>query len=405
MPSTDRVTGSATKAAGSATKAAGSAGKAAGGATKLLPTDELGGAFKSLLGAVGQRAVGSLHEKVGGMAERLTDYAGQQGNSSLVAAVTGAKDIAEGKSPARSLLGAGMAGLKDKVKNLFGGGGKGNKLKVINIVESIDVGVPVRVAYNQWTEFADFPSFMKKVENVDQNEDEKLTWKAQVFWSHRNWESTIQSQVPDDHIVWKSKGDKGYVDGAVTFHALAPNLTRILLNLEYHPQGMFERTGNIWRAQGRRARLEFKHFHRHVMNNTILHPDEIEGWRGVIEDGEVVKDHETAVREEQEAEAPDARGDSGELDADDTSRDAQEGTADEDTESQPADDEDQAGQAGDKEEPENDGFTDEEPESNGDAPSRRSRPRQGSRRGTGTRQAKPVRRRTAGSGTSRRSAS
>lgn len=143
MPSTDRVTSGAGKAAGGA-------GKAAGSASKLLPTDELSGAFKSLLGAVGQRAVGSLHDKVGGMAERLTDYAGQQGNSSLVAAVTGAKDLAEGKSPTRSLLGAGMAGLKDKVKNLFGGGGKGGKkLKVINIVESIDVGVPVRVAYNQ----------------------------------------------------------------------------------------------------------------------------------------------------------------------------------------------------------------------------------------------------------------
>ncbi len=251
---------------------------------------------------------------------------------------------------------------------------------------------------------------MKKVENVDQNEDEKLTWKAQVFWSHRNWESTIQSQVPDDHIVWKSKGDKGYVDGAVTFHALAPNLTRILLNLEYHPQGMFERTGNIWRAQGRRARLEFKHFHRHVMNNTILHPDEIEGWRGVIEDGEVVKDHETAVSEEQEQrEGQDAgrdeRSDAGEPDADDTGRDADGDATGEDTEPQPAEDEDQAAEAADEEEPENDGLPDEDPEPNGDGPSRRSRPRQSSRRGTGTRQAKPVRRRSASSGTSRRSTS
>jgi uncharacterized membrane protein len=350
------------------------------------------------------------------MTERLTDYAGQQGNSSLVVAVTGAKDIAEGKSPARALFGAGAAGLKDKVKNLFGGGGKGGKkLKVTNIVETIDVGVPVRVAYNQWTEFADFPSFMKKVENVDQNEDEKLAWKAQVFWSHRTWESTIQSQVPDDHIVWKSKGPKGYVDGAVTFHELAPNLTRILLNMEYHPQGMFERTGNLWRAQGRRTRLELKHFHRHVMNNTILHPDEIEGWRGVIEDGEVVKDHETAVREEQEQQdgqgaGQDERGDAGEQDADGTARDAEddgaeEDTPDNDTGPRPAEDEDRDGESGDEDEPGRDGPTDEEPEPNGDGSSRRSRPRQASRRGTGTRQAKPVRRRSTSSGTSRRSTS
>ena len=68
--------------------------------------------------------------------------------------------------------------------------------------------------------------------------------------------------------------------------------------LEYHPQGMFERTGNLWRAQGRRVRLELKHFQRHVMAHALLSPDEVEGWRGVIEDGEVVKDHETALEEE-----------------------------------------------------------------------------------------------------------
>ena len=66
--------------------------------------------------------------------------------------------------------------------------------------------------------------------------------------------------MPDSHIVWRSKGAKGHVDGAVTFPELGPNLTRVLLVLEYHPQGLFERTGNLWRAQGRRARLEFKHF-------------------------------------------------------------------------------------------------------------------------------------------------
>ena len=86
----------------------------------------------------------------------------------------------------------------------------------------------------------------------------------------------------------------------MTFHEVTPILTRVLLVLEYHPQGLFERTGNIWRAQGRRARLEFKHFRRHVMSHAILHPDEIEGWRGEIRDSEVVKDHETALREEKE---------------------------------------------------------------------------------------------------------
>lgn len=262
-----------------------------------------------LASALADRAVSAARDRVEGAVGRLTDYAEDGGGPGLVSALTGAKNLAEGKSPTRSLLGAGWSGLKQKTAGLFGGGkdgkdgkgGGGKKIKVTNIVESVDVGVPIGVAYDQWTQFADFPTFMKKVENVEQADDQKLNWKAQVFWSHREWEATILEQQPEDKIVWRSKGAKGHVDGAVTFHELAPNLTRIVVVLEYHPQGMFERTGNIWRAQGRRVRLELKHFQRHVMTETILKPEEVEGWHGVIEDGEVVKDHETAMEEERSA--------------------------------------------------------------------------------------------------------
>jgi hypothetical protein len=167
-------------------------------------------------------------------------------------------------------------------------------------VEQLDVGLPVRVTYNLWTQFEDFPSYMKKVKSVEQADDEKVNWKAQVFWSNRTWEATILEQVPDSHIVWRSKGAKGHVNGAVSFTGLGPNLTRVLLVLEYYPQGLFERTGNIWRAQGRRARLEFKQFRRNAMTQAILHQEEIEGWRGEIRDSEVVRTHEEALREEEE---------------------------------------------------------------------------------------------------------
>jgi uncharacterized membrane protein len=268
------------------------------------PVDRLKSEAVGLIDALGDRAMASVRQKVEGAAGRLTDYADSGAGPGLVAAVTGAKGLAEGKSPARSLLGAGMTAAKEKVKGLFGRGGAkdghGKKqLKLTNIAESIDVGVPVRLAYNQWTQFTEFPTFMKKVESVEQAEDGKLNWKAQVFWSHRTWEATILEQVPDDKIIWRSKGAKGHVDGAVTFHELAPRLTRILLVMEYHPQGFFEGTGNLWRAQGRRARLELKHFRRHLMREAVLHPEEIEGWRGVIHDGEVVQDHESALAEEE----------------------------------------------------------------------------------------------------------
>jgi len=101
--------------------------------------------------------------------------------------------------------------------------------------------------------------------------------------------------------VWRSKGPKGHVDGTVSFHELSANLTRVLVVLEYHPQGFMERTGNLWRAQGRRARLELKHFRRYVMTQSLTRADEIEGWRGEIRDSEVVRTHEEAMEDEKKS--------------------------------------------------------------------------------------------------------
>src|SRR5689334_3589491 len=115
----------------------------------------------------------------------------------------------------------------------------------------------------------------------------------------------ITEQVPDERIVWTSKGEKGSVDGTVTFHEVTQDLTRILVVLEYHPQGFVEQTGNLWRAPGRRARLELKHFVRHVMRETILNPDDVKGWRGEIRDGEVVQEDDRDDEGEQDQEAKD----------------------------------------------------------------------------------------------------
>ncbi|WP_435829821.1 SRPBCC family protein [Micromonospora costi] len=269
---------------------------------------QLADEVRNLAQALGERAASAVTEKITGATDRLSEYAKQGGGPGLIAAATGAQRMAKGDSPVKAMIHAGMAGGKEKVMSALGRGkggkGGGKKLKVTNIVETIEVGVPVRVAYNQWTQFGDFPSFMKKVENVDTESDEKLAWKAQVFWSHRSWESTIVRQIPDRLIHWRSKGEKGSVDGTVSFHEVTPDLTRILVVLEYHPQGLFEHTGNLWRAQGRRVRLELKHFVRHVMTHTVLDPDSVQGWRGEIEDSQVVKDHDTAVREERERPEP-----------------------------------------------------------------------------------------------------
>jgi uncharacterized membrane protein len=273
------------------TRHAGRTSEAVGTAAQSSP---LQASLQNLFETVSGKAMTSVSDRLSGATERLTDYA-QGGGTGLLSAVTGVDKLGP---PIKSALRTGVGNVTGKVKESIQQGVAasrsgstdkgGEKVKITNIVEEIDVGVPIDLAYEQWTLFSEYPKFMKKVEKVEQVSDETLKWKAQVFWSHRTWESTIIEQVPNERIVWRSTGNKGYIDGAVTFHELAPDLTRIIVVLEYHPKGLFERTGNLWRAQGRRVRLELKNFQRHVMTSSVLHPDEVEGWHGEIHDGEVV---------------------------------------------------------------------------------------------------------------------
>lgn len=266
----------------------------------------LKGAFQDVLGALGDRAMHIAKERVTGLTDKLTEL-GDGGGGAKTVVADAAKEGASGGSPVKGAVKGAVEAGKDKLTDALPGGGggkkgKGDATKAMNFVESIDVGVPVSVAFNQWTQYEDWPSFMKKVERADHERDTpKVNMKAQVFWFHRTWEATIIDQIPDERIIWRSQGQKGHVDGSVTFHELAPRLTRILITMEYYPQGFVERVGNIWRTAGRRARLEIKHFRRHVMMNTILNPDDVEGWRGEIEDGEVTFTHDDVVKEEREA--------------------------------------------------------------------------------------------------------
>jgi uncharacterized membrane protein len=237
---------------------------------------------------LGRRLVAYYEAKLERAVRSLTAKA-EQGGPLLKAALAGVRALSEGKSPLRALLSFGWTALKETLAGIFGR----RKARPTTIVEQIDIGAPRRLVYDQWTLFQDFPGFMKKVVSVDQIADEKLNWKAKVFWSSRRWEATIVEQVPDDHIAWRT-GNR--IDGTVSFHEVAPDLTRVLLVIEYRPRGLFERIGNLWRAQGRRARLELKHFRRQVMTRSLVRPDEVAGWRGEIRGSEVVKPHDTGVR-------------------------------------------------------------------------------------------------------------
>ncbi|MFD7534892.1 SRPBCC family protein [Streptomyces sp. NPDC059819] len=263
--------------------------------------DHLKSELQSYLLAQGERLLTGVGHKLGETTGKLNDIA--EGNSPGFAklALDGGRKIAEGKGPVRTAVELGASHLKDNAKEMFknlGGkrkkGGGGRQPTVI--MESIDVGVPVREAYDQWTQFQSFATFAKGVKSATVADDTTSDWKVKVFWSSRSWKAHTTEQVPDARIAWTSEGAKGSVKGVVTFHPLGENITRVLLVMEYYSKGLFEKTGNIWRAQGRRARLDLKNFARHI----ALRGEAEGGWRGEIRDGEVVVSHDDAVAEEEE---------------------------------------------------------------------------------------------------------
>ncbi|MFF2513836.1 SRPBCC family protein [Streptomyces sp. NPDC058086] len=260
--------------------------------------DMLRDELTDFLGAQVGHLVDKAGEKLGDVTDQLLDTA-ENGGSLL--GIGGR--ILKGDSPLKAFVGEKAKGLKDnvmdKVKNVFGGGrgGKSGSTKVMNIIEVLDVGVPIRVAYNYWTQYEEFSDFTKGVRSVSRNDETASDWKVKVGPSTRGWKATVQEQVPDDRIVWSSEGAKGTTHGCVSFHELTPDLTRIVLVVEYYPSGFFEKTGNLWRVQGRRLRLDFKNFQRYV----TFADEDVEGWRGEIRDGEVVRSHEEALEEEEAA--------------------------------------------------------------------------------------------------------
>jgi len=237
---------------------------------------------------------GNVTSGIGNKIESATQKVQQVGEKgSLGTAGEVAKRTAEGESPVKAAMGAMASKVKDKVKGVFGKGRGGGTPKAMNIVESIDVGVPVSVAYNQWTQFQEFAKFMKGVEGVEQTSETESNWRVKVFKSRRSWKANITEQVPDRRIVWSSEGPKGSTQGVITFHPLADDLTRVLLSMRYYPQGLFEKTGNIWRAGGRRARLDLKNYRTFIMSEG----EATGSWRGEIHDGQV-----TAEPDEQDQE-------------------------------------------------------------------------------------------------------
>jgi uncharacterized membrane protein len=145
------------------------------------------------------------------------------------------------------------------------------------IEQSIDVHVPVHIAYNQWTQFEEFPSFMEGVEQVTQLDDTHLHWKVNIGGRTKEWRAVITEQLPDQRIAWTSTTGARNA-GVVTFHRLGDNHTRVMLQIDYEPEGLVENAGDMLGVVSSRVRGDLERFKAFVESQGV----ETGAWRGTI---------------------------------------------------------------------------------------------------------------------------
>ena len=146
------------------------------------------------------------------------------------------------------------------------------------VTKSIDVNVPVRVAYNQWTQFEEFPRFMKHVDRVEQLDDTTIRWIASIDGNEQQWLSDISEQDPDQRIAWHSTEGASNA-GVVTFHRLDDDETRVTVQMQYDPDGMVESMGAALGFLDRNLEDDLESFKDFIESRG----HETGAWRGEVE--------------------------------------------------------------------------------------------------------------------------
>jgi uncharacterized membrane protein len=145
------------------------------------------------------------------------------------------------------------------------------------IEQSIEIQAPVSTVYNQWTQFEEFPRFMEGVQEVRQLDDKRLRWRAEVGGRTKEWEAEITEQIPDERVAWRSRvGDANA--GVVTFHRIDPSRTRVMLQLEYAPEGAIEKAGDAVGVVSARVKGDLERFKEFIESRGA----ETGAWRGEI---------------------------------------------------------------------------------------------------------------------------
>ena len=146
-----------------------------------------------------------------------------------------------------------------------------------NIEQSIDVDVPVRTAYDQWTQFEEFPKFMEGVEEIRQLDDTHLHWRTKIAGKVKEFDAVITEQTPDQRIAWTSEDGPEHA-GVVTFHRLGDSQTRVMVQMDYEPEGAAEKVGDALGLVKRRVKGDLERFKELIEGRGT----ETGAWRGEV---------------------------------------------------------------------------------------------------------------------------
>src|SRR3954454_25352430 len=249
----------------------GPAGLAAGAGLVALAPLATKGASKLVRGLAsnGGGPVKKVGEKVGGtVKDAVGDTVEKAGGAGGLA-----KEAGKGILP-----GGGGGGGGGKSKGVEGVG-KGRRMPV---QQDIDIGVPLKTVYNEWTQFEKWPEFMHRLENVSQEDESHISFKIKIWGKSKEFKAEIVEQRPDERIKWKVVEGVTHT-GVVTFHELGPRLTRVELNIDVQPGSLIEKAARGMRHVKRAVRADLARFKAHV----LMEEEESGAWRGQIDDGEV----------------------------------------------------------------------------------------------------------------------
>jgi uncharacterized protein YndB with AHSA1/START domain len=191
----------------------------------------------------------------------------------LIRKVTGATE-SKGKDEAKNLGEKAMEGAKGKLadagpagkiasKLLGGGGGGGKKTRRLPIQRWTDVALPIEDVYEAFTKFDQFPRFMHRVLSIEQEDKDKVSWSEKIWFKRREWEGKVTERRKNDRIVWTTTSGMSH-KGIVSFHKLAPNLTRVMVDMEFEPTGMFEKMASGLRFVKRAVQADLARFKTYV---------------------------------------------------------------------------------------------------------------------------------------------